>query len=188
VGEVKHKVIPSLDDEFAREVGEYDSLEDLKAKVRDEIMRHKEEDRRSQEREAAITFLVEKNSVECPPSMVERELRSLMMRALSVYGKDVDISEKIKAELEAEYAPIAERHVKAALILDALGKKEGLDASEPDVEAEIEKLAQRTDQAPEKVRQYLLSNEGSLSGLKTQIRERKTIEWLLSKAAVKNPA
>ncbi|MBI5197183.1 MAG: trigger factor, partial [Nitrospirae bacterium] len=187
VGEIKNKITPELDYEFAQGVGEeYNSLDALKDKIRKELAEHKEEDQKARQREAAVSFLIEKNPVTPPQSLVAKELERLLVKALSLYGKNADkLTDDEKKQMVAEYTPVSERHVKAALLLEALAAKENVEVSDADVDAEVEKIAQKAKETPEKVKQYLVSTEGSLKGLKSQIMERKTIDRILSKAHVK---
>jgi trigger factor len=184
VHEIKKKVSPELNDEFAREVGEeYNSLDELKAKVRTELQDQKEEDRKSRRREAAVTFLIEKNPVTPPQSLVVRELERLLVKTLSLYGKNAEkLTDEEKRHLVAEYTPVAERHVKAALLLEELARRERIEISEEETHAEVERIAAKAKDTPEKVRQYLLSKEGSLKGLNSLLLERKTIDLILSKS------
>ena len=185
VGEIKKKVSPALDDEFARDLGEYESLEDLKTKVREEIRAKKEDDQLSSQRNAAIKFLIDHNPVEAPPSMVRHELEDILTRVVSNHGKTEELTDEQRRALETTYGPVAEGHVKAALILEALEKEAGIETSDEEVDAEMEQIGKRTQQEPERVRQHFASTDGALQGLKSRLRERKTVDFVLSKAVFK---
>lgn len=189
VGEIKKKVSPALDDDFAREVGnEYNSLEDLRSKVRREIQEHKTEDRQNRLREAAVGFLVDRNPVTAPQAMVERELERLLVRAINHFGKEIEhLTDDEKRQLVSEYTPIAERNVKASLLLEGVAKSEKIDVTQEEVDAEMERLAEKTHQTLDKVKQHFSSKEGTLQGLKNQIQEWKTLDLVLSKAQYKEP-
>ncbi|MBI4715319.1 MAG: trigger factor [Nitrospirae bacterium] len=185
VREIKKKVSPALDDEFARDLGEYDSLEDLKVKVREEIRNRKEEERINGQREAALRFLVEKNPVPAPQPMVNEEIHRIFTRNFSSRGQEMNLPEEEQRRLVEEIRPHAERNVKAALLMEFLGKAERIEPSDEEVAAELDGLAGKTRQDPEKVRDYFRSHEEALENLKGRVRERKIMAFMLSKAAIK---
>ncbi len=179
--DLKEKVLPELDDEFAKDVGEFESLEALRASVREAYIREETERLRSAAREALIDRLLERNPVEVPPALVEEQARALLrewQHRLARRGIDpsritVD-AEKLAAELKER----ARRQVHAGLVLEAVARQEGLQVEDAEVERRIAELAAGAKTTPESLRRRL-EQDGRLDDLRASILEEKTVEHLM---------
>jgi trigger factor len=183
---IKTKEIPEINDEFAQRFGEYKSLDGLKAKIREDLEKHKREHAQEQMREKMLGWLEDNNEFELPESLVERQLqirvqrllRDLARQGINPQRLDVDWS-KIREDQTEQ----ALRDVKGSLILDYISEKENITVTDDEIEAEIDKIAVETNRPKEKVRE-VLSRDSALERLRGQIRNKKTLDLLQAKARI----
>jgi len=189
--EIKKKVLPEPDDEFAKDLRMGETLAEMKEKLKEELLSYKRRGLAGRQKDLIIKELIKANQLELPPSMVEKELRALIIRrhqerlqALqsgqagdSQADKGFDIK-----EYEAEARPKAEERVKVTLILAAIADKEDIRVSEAEVEAGIRRLASETGYSPTAIKELYQKRDGSLEGLRGIIGEDKVLEFLLKEA------
>ena len=183
---IKERILPELDDAFARDLGEEEGLESLKEKLRNEL--EKEELRRvnSSLKSMLIDQLIEKNPLEAPAYMVERQIEFMLadtQRALLAQGSSLD---KLGVSLDAmkeRYRKEAEKQVKFSLLVEVISEKEGITISDNEVEEKIEEIAKSSNQEVAKVREFY-QKEGLWGGLKIKLLEEKTLDFLIERAAV----
>ena len=173
--ELKRQELPPLDDSFAKEVGDYETLEALKVAVREDLARAAGREADAALREQLVEQLVDANGVEAPPSMVERMLHGL----LHAYEVPHDKAESFYGE----FRPIAVNQVRRELVLTTLAERENLKASEADVDARIAKIAEQRKSTPAQV-YTSLQQAKRLSELERSITEEKVFNWLLSQSTV----
>jgi trigger factor len=186
VHEVKEPELPPLDDELAKRVSRSETLEDLRTEVRrrlDETVKNNA--RRSMSSEL-LEKLVAANDFPLPEVLVEREIDSLMndsrqhvARAGIQWDEYLSASGNSEAELRTGYRSEAERRVKTTLLVEAIAKKEGVQATQADVEAELDALAAQYGQPRERIIQALQSN---VAALIDGIVRTKTIDRLIEQA------
>ncbi len=188
VHEVKETELPELDDDFAKRVSKdgIETLDALRADVRrrlDEAVRNRARRQMSQEILEKITAA---NDVPAPEVLVEREteqilgdMRSSMGRAGIAWDEYLGANGKSEAEVRAELRPEAERRVKTTLLVEEIAKKEGIQATQADVETELDALAAQYGQPREKIAQVLRSN---VAALIDGIVRTKTIDKLIEQA------
>jgi len=184
VSEVRERILPALDDEFAKDVGEYQGIEDLRAKVRENIRRTKEVAARGRLRDAVGRRLAELHPVEVPPAMLERRRESLIAEAeryLVMRGMPWAEVQKTRAQIREDAGPAAERRVRISLVLEAIAAREGISVTEEELAAEIGKIAAANKLEPAEVRRRLVENE-SLAGLEASLLEDKTLDWVADRA------
>lgn len=184
VGEVRERILPELDDEFAKDVGDYQGLEDLKAKMRENIRRSKEIAARNRLRDAVGRRLAELNPVPVPPTLLERRKESLIAdaeRYLVMRGVPWAEVQKTRAAIREDAGPAAERKARLSLVLEAIAAKEQVAVTDEEVSAEIAKIAAANKLEPAEVRRRLIQNE-TLSGLKASLLEDKTLDWVAERA------
>ena len=183
VREVKTRVFPDLDNEFAKDVGEYSSLDALKDKIRDDLKIHlkKEEDRNH--KKILVQRLIELHPFEVPGSLVEGEMRDILDQIQSKLPQGVSMEQaRIDAGfVEKEVRPAAVEKVKRQFILHAIADHEGIDPSKEEIDEVIAKMAREVKTAPEDLKRLIISRQGSLDGIKEQLREDKALETVLSK-------
>ncbi len=183
---LKTKESPELNDEFAQRFGDYKTLDELKAKLRDDLEKHKRDQAQEQMREKLLEWLEDNNEFELPQSLIERQLqirvqrlvRDLSRQGINPQRLDVDWG-KIREDQQHQ----AMRDVKGSLILEHVAEKENIDVSEQEIESEIEKIAGETNRPKEKVKE-VLSRDSGIERLRSQIRNRKTLDLLQSKARI----
>jgi trigger factor len=187
---IKTKEVPELNDEFAQRFGENKTLDDLKAKFREDLEKHKREHAQEQMREKMLEWLEDNNEFEIPDSLVERQLQIRVQRLL----RDLSRQGINPQRLDVDWAKIREdqlqqsiRDVKGSLILEYISEKADIDVSDGEIEAEIEKIAAETNRPKEKVRE-VLSRDSGLDRLRVQIRNKKTLDLLQEKARIQPAA
>ena len=181
--EVKKQVLPDLDDEFAKDVGDYLSLEPLKAKIREDLSAQLKKEEDHAHRTALVKRLIELHPFEVPPSLVEREiqdslakLQARLPRGMTLAQARVD-TQAVRAELE----PIAVEKVKGRLILEAIADHEGITVEKTELEGSLARMGQELKLPPEDLKRLILSQEGSLEGFRARLREDKALDLVYSK-------
>ncbi|HEY7637440.1 MAG TPA: trigger factor [Gemmatimonadales bacterium] len=173
--EVKRQDLPTLDDAFAREVGEFDTLAALRAAVREDLEREAQRDADAQVRQSLIAQIVEANRVEAPGSLVHR----LMHGYAEMYRVPADQLEKF----EQQFHPIAETQVKRDLVLDALVETHTLRATEQELDARIGKMAEARN-VPASQLYASLEKAKRLPEIERAITEEKVFDFLLPQSTV----
>lgn len=182
---LKTRIVPELDDEFAREAGVgVDSLAALKAKVREDLERSERAKADTEERNAIIRALVEANPFEVPSAMVERGIDVMLegaIRAMARAGIDPRHLNLDFRSLREEMRPRAVQEVKGALLLEAIAEKESLQPTEEEIDKKIDALAEQAGQAASMLRKHF-RNPDERRGLVSRLREEKAIEFLKAQA------
>jgi len=187
VNDLKEKIIPLLDDDFAKDLGEFNNLEDLKKKVRDTLEAEEKERIKNQLQNDLISSLIERNLFDLPPSLITREIAYMIAeteRDLSFQGLSLEKLRISPDELREKYREKAERRVRASLLLEAISKQEGITVQEDDIEERLKLIADRTHQEVEKIKAYYQREERTES-LTTQLLEEKALDFLAEKAKIK---
>jgi trigger factor len=193
VKEAKAKVLPKLDDDFAQEASEFDTLDELKADLRQRLEAAAESQRASELETRVLQAYLDQVEVPLPESLVHDELHyranrfaqqlTYMGASLEQYLQAVgQTSEEIEADLRVQ----SERAVKAQLVLEAIARAEGFEAGEEEVEAELARQAQRVNRSPEEVREALAGGrDGVIAG---DILRSKALAFLVEHATQHDPA
>ena len=186
VRELKQKVLPSLDDEFAKDHGECASLEELKAKIRarleDELKHYQNEDLK----ERIVSRLIEAHSFTAPPSMIERQTRYLMERYQNQIagqaGSDgaAPPMEEARKNLEAR----AMRQVQATLLVEKIAQIEKIEITDKDVQDRVDSAARAAGERAKTVREFY-SRPDARDDLRAQIAFDRTLAFLLDRAQIK---
>ncbi|WNG19520.1 trigger factor [Cystobacter fuscus] len=181
---LKKKIIPELNDDFAKEAGETQSLAELRTKIRSDLEINKKNRVLGEERAALIKALVERNAFEVPRSMVERTIDQMLeqrLRAMARMGMDPRRLNLDFARLREELREEALQEVRGALLFESIALKENLKTTDEDVEKKIAELAKEANQSIDVVRKYFKGPE-ERQGLSLRLREEKTIEFLKAQA------
>jgi trigger factor len=173
--EVKRKELPPLDDAFAREVGEFENLEALRAAIREDLVKEGTRDADRQVRADLLQQLAQANNVEAPPSMVERFTRA--------YARAYEIPEARLEGFRTEFRPVAEAQVRRDLILDTVAEAHQLRATEAELDERIAALAAGRN-LPAAQLYAQLEKAGRLRELERSITEEKAFAWLLQQSTV----
>ncbi|MCX8043921.1 MAG: trigger factor [Desulfobacterota bacterium] len=177
---VKEKVLPQLDDEFAKDVGDYQSLDGLKEKLRQELLDRKKYQAESAIREKIYDTLLEKNPFPLPRALLEEQLKNMLYetdRMLASQGLTLDDLGQSTGQLVERYREPAERQARIALLLEAIARQEGISAGAEDFEKEYQKIADQTrlDVATVKARI-------STDMLTPRILQEKALNFIMAKA------
>lgn len=175
VHELKRQELPALDDAFAREVGDFEDLGALTRSVKADLESSAAREADAGVREQLVQQLIEANGIVAPPSMVDRMLHSL----LHAYGVEHDKQEAFNTE----FRPIAAAQVKRELLLSGVAEKEGLKASEADVDARIARIAEQRNATPAQI-YASLEQAKRLPELTRSLTEEKVFAFLLSKSTI----
>ena len=181
VAEIKKKALPEINNDFAKVVGGYHSLAELKEGLKGSILEEKGEAQKARYKEEVIKRLIERNPVEAPPSLIERELKRFLAKTKRFMGKKGEFEPEEERSFRENYMPHAEEQIKGYLLLTAIGDHEGISAAADDVEEEIKRMAQKNGQEVWQVRKSLESMDEGLEGLKSRIVEDKVIKWIMDK-------
>ena len=186
VNEVKEKILPPLDDELAKTVGQVDTLDALRAEVRKGLQTRRESENRRALEEAVTDAVLASHPIEVPEALVLRQVGHLIEHTKERMRRQGMDPEKLPwdyGKLLQELRPGAEKAVRRALILEAIAEKEGLNPSEADIEAEIEKIAVANNRPAPAVKR-MMDQSGDLAGLRHSLGEARTMDFLISKASV----
>jgi len=181
---LKTKEIPEINDEFAQRFGEYKTLDELKTKLREDLEKHKREQAQEQMREKLLEWLEDNNEFELPQSLIERQLQTRvqrLVRDLSRQGINPQRLDVDWAKIREDQQQQAMRDVKGSLILEHVAEKENITVSDEEIETEMDKIAAETNRPKERVKE-VLSRDSGLERLRGQIRNKKTLDLLQSKA------
>lgn len=191
IKEAKKKILPNPDDEFAKDVGGFAKLEELKKRVAEDLKLQKEAMNRESYRNEALRKLVAETTLDIPPSLVESEIQFMIHNArqggmIQAPGKEMTKEEEEGLKKECE--PIAKGRVKGFLILDTIAEKENIEVTSEEVDAEIKKLAISMNKNPDELRMHIISNKEAMAGLRSRLREDKTLDLIISKAKFQEAA
>jgi len=185
VKELRAKELPPLDDEFARDHAKCDSLAELRARVRGDLERDAAERSDQAVREQVLGQLVARHAFDVPSTLVERRTEALIA-SLEVRLPEGAERDAALARVREQIAPRAERQVRAELILDAYAQREAIDVTESEVSAEIDAIATRERQVPERVR-AIYEPPAARAALRAKLVRDRALARLLSAARVMPP-
>src|SRR5215467_894670 len=183
---LKRRVLPDLDDEFAKDLGEFETLDALTARVREDLEHEARHAADRAVRADLMKQLAARVSFEVPPSLIERETdRRLEEFAGRLVDQGIDPRKAgldWKAFRDAQQDPAREA-VASALLLDEVARREQLEVTNAEVDQEIDRYAERTRRTSPAVR-AALEKEGGLSRIYTGLRREKTIDFLMARATI----
>lgn len=186
IKEIKEKILPPLDDEFAKDLGDYSSFEELKAKLKGEIEKEKELGLERQLKDQVMDQLLEANPFEVPESLVEEQTKTLVsdtklrLAAQGVDLKNLGLSEE---KLQEDYKAMAQKQVKTFLILEKIAGQEGIAVTDEEADDRLREMSERMHQKFDVVKRYYEKN-GLLPEVKAGIIRDKTLNFLLEKASI----
>jgi trigger factor len=186
VKEVRHKALPELDDEFAKDLGEFESLAALRERVRGDMHAEASEASARQVRTELLKQLAERVTFELPSSLIDREIdrrleefaRQLMQQNVDPRQAGIDWAQFREAQREPARAGVA-----SALVLDEIARREDLTVTTEDVDKEIEQFALRAGRTPAALRAQL-EKEGGIGRLHAGLRREKAVDLALSRATI----
>ena len=173
--EVKRQELPPLDDAFAREMGDFESMDALRAAVRSDLERDAERDADAQVRQSLLAQLVEANGIQAPESLVHRLMHG--------YAEVYRIPPEQLPAFEQQFHEVAETQVKRDLVLDAVVEQQGLRATEAEIDARIAAMAEALGVSPGEL-YGSLQKANRLAELERGITEEKAFDYLLQQSTV----
>ncbi|MGI6119753.1 MAG: trigger factor, partial [Desulfosporosinus sp.] len=185
IKKIQRKELLPLDDEFAKDVSDFEMLDELKTDIRNKLLEQNEIKAKSDHHKAIISKVVDNASVEIPEvmytnrikAMAENIKNSLSQQGISLeqYYKYTNSTEEVMLE---HLRPQAVEEVKTDLVLEAIAKAEGINATDEEVDEEIKKISERSQQDPEVLRQIIMIR-GELDYLRKSIIGQKTYNFLI---------
>ena len=187
--EIKKKELPKLDDEFAKDVSEFDTLEELKADIKKKLEKQNADRTKYETEEAVIKALCENTKIDIPSGMIETEVDNMLKdfeNRLSYQGLKMEqylkMLGKTKEEIRKEYEPQAIEGIKSRLAIEAVVKAEKIEATEKEVEDKIKEMAKNYGKENDEA---FLKNENVRNYLKEGIESEKAMEFLIKNAKIK---
>ena len=173
--DVKRKSPPDLDDAFAREVGDFDSLDALRQVVRHDLIEHAKRDSDAEVRQKLIDEIIGANPFDVPPSWV-RQFAENYAEAYQIPAEDRD-------KFATEFRSMAERQIRRDLVIETLAEREGLAATEKDIDDRITEQSEKRGVSPGQLYAQL-EKGGRLKEIERSLTEDKVFQWLLEKNEV----
>jgi trigger factor len=186
VKDIRQRIIPELDDEFAKDVGEFESLAQLKEKLSDDILMKARDRAEVKLKETLLKAAIEKNPFEVPPSLIERQIdytiqdttNRLKQQGIDFTKFDMDM-QKLRDDLRGR----ATFQVAASLLIEAIARQKSLMISDSDITGHFEKLATASNEPVAKIAAYFRQPQ-RLEPLKFQLLEEKVLDLLNSEATI----
>ena len=190
VKEIKEKVLPALDDEFAKEAGDFQNLQELKDRLRKNLEEQKQAQATQAAKEKLLDLLREKHPFGIPQSMIDRQVENVMARTelqFARQGIKLDSAKLDSEKLRESIRPSAEKEVRGSLILEKVAEAEKIAVSDAELEQKLEQLAVQMNQRVEAVKNFYQKKD-RMEDLRAMMLEEKTLDFLLSQANVKEVA
>jgi trigger factor len=187
VKEIKRKELPELDDDFAQQFGEYDTMEDLRAKMVEYHEKHEKERIDNELKERVIQALIKKNPLDVPESMVKKQLDYMfenLKNRLKSQQMSIEMMGLDAESFRARFRDDAIDKVKGGLLLMALVEKENISVSDEDLSAQYEKIAAGNPEMLDRIKSYYSSNPNAKNSIVSEIKEDKAISYLIDHAVV----
>jgi trigger factor len=173
--DVKRKSLPALDDAFAREVGDFDSLDALRATVREDLQRHADREADSEVRQKLLDEIIGANPFDVPASWVAQ--------VAEAYAQMYQVPEGQREQFMGEFRPMAERQVRRDLVISTIAEREGLAATEAEIDDRVAEVAKGRNQDPGQI-YASLQKANRLGEIEQSITEEKVFKWLMEKNTV----
>jgi trigger factor len=191
VKSIKRKELSPLDDEFAKDVSEFDSLEELRTDLTNKLEKAAQDIARAEIRRQALAKAVENAEAEIPKEMIDSRVEE-MIRSMNqrLTGQGISMDKYLTytntkmEDLMEKVRPDAEKSVERSLVLDAVAKAENLTVSDEEIDAEIERMSKETKQDPVMVRR-IIESQNQLDFIKESILNDKTLQFLVDQAIIR---
>jgi len=187
---IKTKQLPELNDEFAKDVSDATSLDELKTKIRESLEHERDHRQKDLQREKVIGELVKLHDFPVPESLVEHQMDvrlERVVRSLAQQGVDPRAVNVDWVSLRRRQEERAKEDVKAELVIDRIATEEKIDVTDEELDHEVEHMAGHSGESAEALRARL-TKQGALDRMKAKLRSDKTIDWLAQNASVKTVA
>jgi trigger factor len=186
VQSIKQKSLPELDDQFATQLGEFKTLEEVRQRIREGMESERKHAAEHEAKDKLVAELVKRTEFEVPEALVDRQIDVRLergLRALAAQGmKAEDIKKMDLNRLRVGQREQALQEVKASLVLDKIAEEEKIEVSDEEIAREIDALAAQSKQTPEAIRARL-TRDGALDRIRNRIRSEKTLDFLYRQSA-----
>ncbi|SDK00534.1 trigger factor [Natronincola ferrireducens] len=189
IHEIKEKEVPALDDEFAKDVSEFDTLEELKADVKKRLEEQAKNKTEQELRNKVVDAAIDKVEINLPSAVVERQIDNMLRDfeySLSYQGLNLqyyyNMTGAKEEDLRNQMRDDAVKRVKTQIVLEKISELEAIEATEEEVNQEVEKMAEQYKQEVDKLKETL--REEDMTYIKDNIVVRKTIDFLVANAQI----
>jgi trigger factor len=186
VNAIKQKTLPELNDDFAKELGEFADLTEVRKRIREGMEAERKQTAEREAKDKLIAELIKRNDFEVPEALVERQVDVRIergLRALAAQGMRAEDLKKMDLErLRAAQRDQALQEVKASLLLEKIAEEEKIQVEDQEIEREVEALASQSKQTPEAIRARL-TEDGVLDRIRIRLRSEKTLDFLYRQSA-----
>jgi trigger factor len=184
IKEAREKQVPALDDELAKDTGEAETLDGLRVKVRDKLVETEQQRIKREVERSLVKEIVKRNTFPIAPALVERYAQAIVNRTknqLMMMGMDAESfdEERMRREVRTD----AEEEARGAILLQAIAEREGISATDADVQKRLAELAASRNVSPKQLRGEF-EKDGRIQQIEAQVREQKTLDMLISQAKI----
>ena len=186
INAIKTKSLPELNDDFAKELGEFTTLDEVRTRIREGMEHERKHAAERDAKDKLLAELVRRNEFEVPEALVDHQIDLRLergLRALAAQGmRSEDMKKMDMGRLRAGQREQAVQEVKASLLLDKIAEEEKIEVGDDEINREIEALATQTNQAPDAIRARL-TRDGALDRIRNRIRNEKALDLLYRQSA-----
>jgi trigger factor len=186
INAIKQKSLPELNDDFAKEIGEFSTLDDVRKRIREGMEHERKQTAEREAKDKLLAELIRRNDFEVPEALVEHQIDIRLergLRALAAQGMSSEHMKKMDfARLRAGQREQAVQEVKASLLLEKVSEEEKIEVGDDEIDHEIEALAKQTNQTADAIRARL-TRDGALDRIRNRIRNEKALDFLYRQSA-----
>lgn len=189
LNEIREEKLPEIDDEFAKELGQYENLDAVKKAITDNLQQGYDKRVEHELNEQIFEALIAKTEFELPESMVEYELEGIVEeaeRSFAYYNKSMEEAGLSKEKLSEQYRGTAEKQVRRHLILGQIVDQEKLTLADEELEKGFEEIAASVNQPAEQIRSYYQQNSDKLEIFKHTLLEKDAIKLIIDNSTIEN--
>lgn len=184
INEIKTKELPELDDEFAKDVSEFDTLAEYKESLKKDLEKKKEDDAKRTKEDEAIQKIIDKSKMDIPEAMIDTQCETMIeefAQRIAQSGLTMDqylqFSGLTVDGLKEQVRPEALSRIQGSLVLEQIAKEENIEVSDADVDAEIEKMAKNYGMEADKLKEYM--GEGEKESMKRELAITKAVDLIM---------
>lgn len=186
LNEIKRLNLPEIDDEFVKDVSEFDTLEELKADIKNRLEEKAKQDEENYKRESVVEKASENATIDLPEVMISHEIDHMLQeleQRLQMQGMNLDIYYQFSGlneeALREQFKEDAEKRIRTRLTLEAIAEAENIEVTDEDLDEELKKIAEMYSREVDEIRS-IFEAQGGLEGIKNDIKIRKTIDLLVA--------
>lgn len=186
LNEIREVVLPEIDDAFAKDLGKYETLEQLKDEIRNNLIKGYEKRSEQEVQEQIFNALLEKVNFEVPDSLVKFELEGIIEeveRALKYHGSSLEERSLTKEDLAEKYRDTAEKQVRRRLILKKIVEQENLALSDEDLENGYKDMAEAFNRPVEEIKNFYEQKNSNIELFKTSLLEKKAVKLIIENSS-----